>query len=230
MIKNYLRIAIRNVMKLKIYSAITLLGLAVGLGICLFFMRFFIWATHADRFHENSDRIYTMVQVLDAESGEERHTTDIAYPLLPEIKRSIPEIEDATRIYHPGKMVVQRRQELFYENRVMFVDPNFLSFFTFKTISGDPQLALSKPNRIAITRSMALKYFGNESPIGRVLTLNNTFNVTVSAVVENVTEIGYLSTLRFEFLVSLETARRLSGFSERWDDYNQAGFVKLPPA
>ena len=227
MIGSYLRIALRNVMKQKMYSVITVAGLSMGLGVFLFFFRFFMWALNADRFHEYADRIYTVVQVFDGGANEDRHSTDIPHPLIPELKEGIPEIEDATRLYWPGKMIVSREEESFFENGVCFVDPNFLSFFTYKTIAGNPQTMLSRPNTIVLDRTMAEKYFGGVSPLGRVLTLNNQVQVTVDGVVEDRGNLASLSTIYFHFLVSMETGRGLFESMDDWSKHNHTGFVRL---
>jgi len=227
MVKNYLRIAFRNLMKQKMYSAITIVGLAVGFGVFLFFFRFYLWALNADKFHDNADRIYTVVQVFDTSHDEKRNTTDIPYPLIPELKLAIPEIEDATRLYWPGRMIVEGKDEPFYESGMLFVDPNFLSFFHFNTIAGNPEIMLSGHNKIVLTRSTAWKYFGDASPIGKTLTLNNLVNVTVSGIVEDVVDIGTLSTIHFEFLVSMETGRALFDSMDDWSNHHQTGFVRL---
>lgn len=227
MVKNYLRIAFRNLMKQKMYSTITVVGLAVGLGVFIFFFRFYLWALNADHFHDHADRICTVVQVFETSHDENRNTTDIPYPLIPELKLAIPEIEDATRLYWPGRMIVKGKDEPFFENDVLFVDPNFLSFFNFQTILGNPEIMLSGHDKIVLTRSKAMKYFGNASPVGKTLKLNNRVNVTVSGVVEDVVDIGTLSTIDFDFLVSMETGHALFNSMDDWSNHNQTGFVRL---
>jgi len=205
MVKNYLRIAFRNLMKQKMYSAITVVGLAVGFGVFIFFFRFYLWALHADQFHDNADRIYTVIQVFDTSHDEKRNTTDLPYPLIPELKHAIPEIEDATRLYWPGRIIVKGKEEPFFESDMLFVDPNFLSFFNFQTILGNPEIMLSGHDKIVLTRSTSMKYFGDASPIGKTLKLNNRVNVTVSGVVEDVVDIGTLSTIDFDFRLTQGT-------------------------
>ena len=227
MLKNYLKTAFRNLKKQKMYSAITLTGLAVGFGIFLFFFRVIVWALSADHFHKDVDNIYSVVQVFDSGGEGERHSAFVPHPLIPVLKNEIPEIEEATCFFSPGRMVVERKDKKFYEGGILFVDPNFLSFFTFNAISGNPEVMLSEPNAIVLTRSTAMKYFGDESPVGKVLTLNNTRDVTITGIVEDIENIPSLSTVRFTFLASGATARSLFGSTEEWADASHTGFVRL---
>jgi putative ABC transport system permease protein len=227
MFKNYINIAVRNIMKQKMYSLITMAGLAIGFGVFIFFFRFFIWALSADRFHRDSDRIHVIVQVFESSSEGERHTAFIPHPLIPILENNIPEIEESTRFFEPGRMVVKREGNLFYENGVMFVDPNFLSFFTFRSLIGDPETMLSQPNTVVMTRSMAEKYFGDESPIGKVLTLNNRVDVTVTGIVEGEFDIQSKTSIIFDLLVSMETTQALFGSNEDWSVHNRTGFVRI---
>ncbi|MFC2088081.1 ABC transporter permease [Calditrichota bacterium] len=227
MLLNYLKIAIRNLQKQKIYSLITIFGLAVGLGVFLFFFRFFWWGFTADEFHEDADRTYAVVQVFDAGSEDDRHTMEVNYPLMSLLEDGIPEIEEITRMYWPGTMILSEGDKLFYERGILFTDPNFLSFFTFKPILGNPAEMLSGTNSIVITQPLALKYFGDENPIGKLLTLNNQVDVTVTGVLETTDKSESLSTLNFDFLISMDVAIRLYGPNHYWNSDNQTGFVRL---
>ena len=225
MLKNYFLVAFRNLKKQKVYSLINISGLAVGMaGFALFGMSSAI-KLNADRFHKNGDRIYTVVQVLSSENKEEEHIGFTPGPFLPTLRNEFPEIEDAVRVYPAGKMTIRRKNESFYENNILFVDSNFLTFFTFAMVDGNPETALSNPFSIVLSEAAAFKYFGNANPIGQVLTLNNKVNVTVTGVTQNIKK---TSTIRFEFLVSLETARSLFQGLEDWSVNRHAGFVLLP--
>src|SRR4030042_391236 len=133
MFRNYFKITCRNFLKQKIYTLITLSGLAIGLGVFLFFFRLFYWAETADTFHKDIDNIFIAIQRFNS-GNEERHTTDISFPLLPALKNEIPEIENFTRITRKGKIIVSGGNKIFFANNILFVDKNFLSFFTFKMI------------------------------------------------------------------------------------------------
>lgn len=226
MFKNYLKISLRKLLQQKIYSFITISGLAVGLGIFLLFFTLYSWRATPDSFHKDIDRIYNVVQVLNSGTGD-RHTAYIAYPLAPSLKNDLPEIEDYTRFYEAPQTIVQHKENNFYENGICFADPNFLSMFTFNLIEGNYLTLLSRPNSIVLTESVAKKYFGDKSPIGKTLTLNNKADVVVTGVVKNIMDMPSASSIYFTSLVPLELAKSLYGSIDNWKDNSVSGFIRL---
>lgn len=224
---NIIKIAFRNFIRQKMYSAITVIGLGIGFGIFLFFFTFFYRAHNTDKFHKEADRIYSVVQVFYSGNEGEKHSAYVPYPLLPVLKNEIPEIESATRFFMPGRMVVKYQENKFFENGILFVDTNFLSFFTFKTLEGNPQTILSKPNSIVLTASKAKKYFGDESPLGKVLTLSNKMDVVVTGIVEDLEKVDTLSSIHFEFLAPMTMSQTLFGSMDNWENNSQTGFIRL---
>ena len=227
MFRSYIKITWRNLLKQKMYSLITISGLAIGLGVFLFFFRFYLWADTADSFHKDIDRIYNIVQVLDSGSDEDRHTAYIPYPLTSALKSDIPEIEDFTRFYDPGTPIVNYNEKKFFESQVIFVDPNFFSFFTFKILEGNPATFLSNPNSVVISELIAEKYFGNEPAIGKVLNIENKFDVVVTGVFQDMDEYPSNSSLYGQFVIPLEAAKSLYGSIDDWKENNSTGFVKI---
>jgi putative ABC transport system permease protein len=224
MIKNYIKIALRNLKRQKIYSVITLSGLVIGFGVFIFFALISFSLSSFDRFHENSDRIYGLVQVLPGGLEGEQHSAILPSPLLPALLEEFPEIEEGTRFFPPGRMIVRRQDKVFYENGIRFVDSAFLSIFSFKMVAGNAETALSEPYSLVLTEDTALKYFGDENPIGRSLTLDNKMDVFVTGVTENVPK---NSSISFDFLVSAETAQALYGQMDDWNNNNQGVFLLL---
>ena len=227
MLLNYLIITLRNLRKHITYSVITLSGLAIGLGIFLFFFRVYYWAETADSFHKDVDRIYTVVQVTNEVSGNDRHTAFIPPLLAPALHNDIPEIENVTRIINSDRMVVSYNNEKFFEQKILFVDQNFLSFFSFKIINGDPSSMLKLPNSIILSKSKAEKYFGDSSPIGKVLLLNNKLNVVVTGVVDDISNLNSKSTINFDFLLPIQLSKTYYGTLNNWRINNCTGFVKI---
>jgi len=225
MFNNYVKVAFRNLMRQKVYASINILGLAVGLGV------FFIGALltdynyNFDTFHRNPERIFGVVQEYSSGIASEQRSAVVPAPLLPAMLRDFPEIEDGTRISFAPKMIVRRQNDNFYEYWVSFADPNFLEFFTFEMAEGDPGTALSAPNSVVITEKTALKYFGDENPLGKTLTLEGNINVTVTGILK---DIPVNSSIRFDFLVSMETAEALYGWKDDWKTDSQAAFLRLP--
>lgn len=225
MFKNYLLVALRNLKKQKLFSLINIIGMAVGMAGFAFFAHTAGVKLNSDRFHKNADRIYSVIQVLPIANKDEEHTAYTPAPLLPALRSEFPEIEDGVRIFPAGRMTLKHKNDSFYENGILFVDPNFLMFFTFEMAVGNPETALSEPYSIVMSEAAALKYFGDENPIGKVLTLEKKIDVTVTGVIKNIPR---TSSIRFEFLVSMETARALSVGLDDWTIHRQTAFLLLP--
>ncbi len=224
MLKNYLSIAFRNLRKQKAYSFITLSGLILGLGVFVLFALLVEFVLDTDTFHAKGDRIYAVVEVLPGGIEDDRHAAITPPPLLPALRSEFPEIEAGSRFFPSGRMIVKHEDKLFYENRIRFVDPDFLSIFSFEMIQGNADSALSKPYSMVLTEASALKYFGDSDPIGQVLTLDNAVDVRITGVTEDVPR---NSSLTYEFLVSWDTTDALYPWKGDWGINNQAAFLLL---
>jgi putative ABC transport system permease protein len=224
MLSNYIKIAWRHIKNHKICSAITISGLVLGLGVFIVFALLLFSQSNFDSFHKNADRIYCVVQVVSRGVEKDHHSAITPSPLKDVLLAEFPEIEKAARFSPAGRLVVRHRDKLFYENRIRFVDADFLSIFTFNLIKGQTETVLSNPNSIVLTETSALKYFGNEDPIGKSLTINNDFDVVVTGIIE---DIPGNSSIGFDFLVSMETAGEMNIRMDDWRDNNQATFLLL---
>jgi putative ABC transport system permease protein len=180
---------------------------------------------NAEKFHENADRIYGVIQVLPPGEQDLSHTLYTPAPLKDALLDEFPEIERAVRVLSAAKIPVRRDDRAFYEKDIMFVDSEFLTFFTFDMISGNPETALLDPNSIVISESAALKYFGKENPVGKALTFKKNTELTVTAVFKNITG---TSSIRFHFLVPMEIWRSLSNPTNDWFSNRHSTFVMLP--
>lgn len=224
MLRNYLKIAIRNIKRQKTYSVISMSSLALGLGFFILFALMSDFFKSYDTFHKKADRIFSIVQVLPGGIDGEQHSAITPTPLQPALLSEFPEIEEATRYFPPGRMVVKSQDNTFYESGIRFVDPNFFSVFSFHLIIGDAETALSQPYSLLLTEESAIKYFGEDNPIGKILTLDNSIDVTITGVIENVPK---NSTISYDFLVSMEAAEKLPSWTESWEVNNQALFLLL---
>jgi putative ABC transport system permease protein len=225
MIKNHIVLALRNLKKQKAFSLINIFGMAVGMaGFTLFALMAGV-KLRADKFHDNAERIYAVVQVFQAENKEERHLAYTPGPMAEALRSDFPEIEDAARVFPAGRVTLKRREDTFFENSLLFVDPDFLSIFSFKMAAGDPQTALHEPYSMVMSEAAAEKYFGDDDPIGKVLALQKDVVLTVTGVTKDITR---TSSIKFDFLVSLETVRALSGILDDWSDHRMATFLLVP--
>ena len=224
MLKNYLKIAFRNMNRQKIFSLITMSGLVIGLSVFIMFALLTYRTTNFDAFHENSERIHAVVQVLPGGQEGEQHSAITPPPLVPALVSEFPEVEKAARFHPAGRMIVKHKEKVFYETGVRFVDSDFLSIFSFKLLKGERETALARANSIVLTEDLAEKYFPEEDPLGKILTLDNKTDVIVTGVTKNVPE---NSSLQYNFLVSMATAPVLYDWMDDWDTDNQASFLLL---
>ncbi len=226
MFRSYFKIALRKLLQQKMYSLITISGLAVGLGVFLVLFAFYLWKMTPDSFHKDIDRIYNVIQVINSGSGEQ-HTAYIPFPLVSSLNDDIPEIEDFTRFYDPGNPVISYNEKKFYEYQVLFVDPNFLSFFTFNIIKGNLETLLSNPRSAVISETIAEKYFGDEPAVGKVMTLENKMDVVVTGIFEDLDKQQSISSLYGQIIIPMEAAQSLYGPLDNWERNNITGFIKL---
>jgi putative ABC transport system permease protein len=225
MLKSYFTVAIRNILKHKLFSAINILGMTIGITACLLIVLYVVDELSFDRFHRDSKRIY-QVGLHGKMGGQDIHVANTCPPMAAALKSDIPEVEDATRIaQYFGKPAVKYEDKIFAEDRVLFVDSNFFDFFSFKLIEGDPRTVLNEPNEVVITPATAAKYFGSEPAVGKLLTIgstNQTYKVT--GIVE---EAPSNSHVRFNMLISAISSENLK--STTWLNNFMFTYYKVYP-
>ena len=174
-------VAIRNIKKQKLFSAINIAGLTVGIASCLFIFIYVKDELSFDRFHKDADRIYR-VGLMGKMAGQEFNVSNSCYPVGLTMKEEIPGITDYTRIWPASNTVVFAFEDKsFSEKKVFYVDSNFFSFFSFELLEGDASTMLIEPNSVVITEDLAKKYFGAETPLNKLLTIGSdkkSFKVT----------------------------------------------------
>jgi putative ABC transport system permease protein len=198
MLKNYLKIALRNIQKHKTYSAINIVGLAVGMACCLLI---FFWVQDEfrfDRFHVNKNQIYQVYSELKYQDGQSRIHTGSYYPLAKILKVEISEVAEALRYEEAANILVKYGEKSTTNNTVGLADPAFFKVFSFPIINGNAETALSDLNSIVITERMAQKYFGEKDPIGKILNVHSQADLVVTGVMKNV---PYHSSLQFDCII-----------------------------
>ncbi len=185
MFKNYLKIAYRNILKQKTYSIINIFGLALGLTACILVGLYIYQDFSYDNYHVNRDRLYRLTT----------HTTDPAgnYSLLqssariaPAIKQEFPELDKVTRVYFSSENLLVFDDKKFYEEDVIFADEDFFEMFSYNTIMGNQDDFLKRKNTAVISQNLAHKYFGDVSPVGKVMKYNDKLDIEVVGVIEDV--------------------------------------------
>jgi putative ABC transport system permease protein len=218
MLKNYLKTALRNFEKHKVYTVINVLGLTVGLAFFILIGLYVRGELGYDRFHENRDRIYRVEQVLAHESGTET-TAGCPTPLSGVLQAEIPEFESVTRIINYGTWTFTMPDaRKFSGNRTFAVDPEFLGIFSFGLVKGDGKSALAEPYSVVITETQAQKMFADEDPVGQVIKLGRQ-DVKITGVIR---DIPTGSHLQFDTLLSVATVTAQNGpqtFTRWWDNW-----------
>jgi len=191
MFRNYLVTAIRNIKRHKAFSTINILGLAVGMAVCIMIMIYVQSELSYDKFHKDYDRIYR-VEMTKIINGENDISITFKHNFGERILQNISGIEMFTRIEALSfydKAALSYKNNMFYEKGHMSVEPSFFKMFGFKAVSGNLNTAMDDPNSLVITEKLARKYFGRENPIGKTIsfeTAKGKESRIITAVLEDV--------------------------------------------
>lgn len=213
MLRNYFKIAFRNLIRYKSYAFINTFGLALGIAVCLMILMFVNHELSYDQFHTKADRIY---RANLEQSNEELAVTPSM--IGPTLGRNLPEIENWVRIYEPTRyspVIMTYGENNFQENAFFYADSSFFDIFTFQFIRGNPETALDQPNSVVITETTAQKLFGDANPVGEILearVFSNVRNLEVTGVIKDVPKNSHFS---FDYMASLSTR---SGWSQLRDN------------
>lgn len=200
MFRNYLKIALRNMKRHKVFTSINLIGLVIGITS---FMLIMIWVAYEmsfDDFNKNKDRIQRLC--VDLEAG-----SHMIYPMsMPSaaqyLKSEFPEIENTARLEAPTRASIKIGDQTFIETGVCHGDNSIFNIFTFPFLAGDPDNALLEPYTVLITESMAKKYFEDNEPIGKTIEINGSEPYTITGVIEDIPQNSHF---RFNIMGSFET-------------------------
>jgi len=198
MIKNYLKIAFRNIRRHKGYSFINITGLAIGIACCLLITIWVLDELSYDKFHENATTLYRVEENQDY-SGRQFHVYQTPHPLAPALKEEIPEIKKATRYVQSGGLLMRQGEMAFFEDYIWAVDPSFLHMFTEK-------------------------YFGKEDPLGKVISVNNQYDFTITGVISSIPHNSYF---RFEIIIPYEFLRTTGHTDQEWGSNSIHTYVQL---
>jgi putative ABC transport system permease protein len=232
MFKNYLNIAIRNILRYKGHSFIKIFGLSIGIAACMFIYLFVADELSFDKFHKNGDQLYRFVQVqFDKGSGKEIGLQQyIPTPVGPELIQSIPQVRFQTRFVN-GSGVVRHKENIFTETFAL-ADSPFFEMFTFPLIAGNPRTALSDEHSIVLSRSHAEKYFGEENPLGKTLTITYGHTRKDYVVTGVAKDVPPNSSIQFNILIHIHNLPSVSNNPQILNDWNRwycPLFIQLQP-
>ncbi|SDF02337.1 ABC-type transport system, involved in lipoprotein release, permease component [Dyadobacter soli] len=211
MLRNYLKIAWRNLLKNKMFSSINILGLALGMACSLLIMLWVQDEIKMDRFHENDTRLYS---VMENQHYSGAINTYAATPgiLAENIVKDIPEIEKASQVLWEQQPVL-RAGNVFDNEKGRYVQGDFLTMFSFKLKQGDAKTALKRPDGIVISQKLADKYFKGQDPLGKAMRVDNKDDVVVTGVLD---EISRYSSMKFDFMMSYDRWQKGAEWSKEW--------------
>ncbi len=223
MIKTFFRLASRNIVKHKGFAFINIFGLAIGLTASLLILLWILDELSYDKFNLNAKNIYR-VEEDQFYSGERYHVTVTPHPSGPVWKEKIPEIRLQTRINRLPRTLFRQDEKVFFESSIIAADSGLFRVFTMPFTLGDPETALRSPYSIVLTEKLAAKYFGDSNPLGKVITLENKLQFTVTGVMK---DLPRNSIFTFEGVIPYSFLRIINAVDDSWGNNSISTFVLL---
>jgi putative ABC transport system permease protein len=184
MYRNYLKVALRNLFKNKVFSAINIVGLAAGLAVCLLIVLYVFDELSYDKYNKNADRIYR----LDADlrfSGTQFTSVATPKPLASTLVKDYPQIEQMVRFRSQGDILVKKGNDNIQDHHAVFADSTFFKVFTAPMIAGNAATALNEPNSIVIDETTARKYFSSTDVVGKILVVDKSTNCKITGIIKD---------------------------------------------
>ena len=205
MFKNYLIIALRNINRYKANTFINIAGLAIGITSFLFILIYVVDELSYDAYHTKSDRIYRINEIIESEEGIGERSASVPIPLGNTLKNEYPdEVENVVRFFNMQRpsFTIEYDGKKYNEDKFFFTDPSVFNIFDLKVIDSIDGNYLDEPFEIIVTQSIAVKYFGEEDPLGKKIRFENWHEYTITGIIEDV---PYNSHFRFDFLASFSS-------------------------
>jgi len=224
MFGNYFKVALRNILRHKGFSIINLFGLAVGMAVCILIL-LWVWdETSYDRFHENIDELYRVVEHQNFTSGSMFPVAVTPEPIGPALKDDYPEVLEFTRLRIFRNVLVKYQDKSIFEDGICFADPAFLDMFDFPLLEGNKDTVLPGIESVVLSERMAKKYFRNEDPLGKTITLFSGVDMIVSGVMKDIPQNSHL---QFDFLGHFDFIKKNFGWRGGWHNNNYYTYVQL---
>ncbi len=198
MLKNFFKVAFRNILRHRLFSLVNILGLAIGLACSILIGLFVIDELSYDRFHTNAEQTYR-ITIRGKVQGNEVNGVSTGAPAGETMRNEIPEVTSFTRIIDGDDARFKIRNDVFLEDNFYYVDSSFFQIFSFQLIEGDKNNILNEPNTLVIAKTAAKKYFGERNPMGQSIEINDQ-PYKITGIVE---DCPHNSHFHFEFLGSI---------------------------
>ena len=226
MIKNYLKVALRNLFKHKGYAFINILGLAVGIAASVLIFLYITNEMSYDKFHEKADRTYRITADWSNKGDSRIHQLGTPFILAQTIREKYPQVEAVTQISGPlGDVIIKYRDTAFKETEAFCAESSFFEVFGFPLLKGNPKTSLRDPNMMVMTQSLAKKYFGDEDPLGKTIEMQDSGDKVIFQVTGVMEDIPLNSHFRFDMLISMKTIYPEPNMGWTWNNY--ATYVTL---
>ncbi len=232
MIKNYFKIAFRNLMKHKFISGINLFGLTIGITCCLLILAYILHELSYDKYHQNAKNIYRLERTFrNPDTGiPTLQLGTVAPPVAPLLLNDFKEIKSITRFLSAGTSALRYEEKRFNEEDVYFADENLFKVFDIDVAKGNPAKALNDPFSVMLTEDVARKYFGNDDPINKVIRMDNQFDFRVTGIYKNFPSNSHIHP---KIMVSFNTLKDTAIFGEEglrtnWGNNSFFTYLHLP--
>ncbi|MEE9442438.1 MAG: ABC transporter permease [candidate division Zixibacteria bacterium] len=225
MIRHYIKTAVRNLLRKKLFTAINIFGLATGLALCLLILGYISYETSFEDFHVNKDRIYRL-QGKYAAGEIEMASARVWGPLGQSLIENLPEVESAAifrvhdiKSFYTGQerhRIINEYEGASYTHgkKMIFAQPEYFDVFTFSIKVGNPQISLTDPNSVLITEKAAEQYFPDQDPLGQDIIINDNINATITGILNNIPQ---NTQLYCDFILSYSTLERMGEDIHAWD-------------
>ena len=225
MLRNYFIVLLRTFRKSKLFTFVNILGLAVGMTAALLILHYVTFEHSYDKFHPEGARIYRLRYERTAEDGSAARFSSCAPPAAARIRGKYPEVENIGRIFRYNA-TMSYQDKKYFEDRMFYAEAELFEVLKFNFLEGDPVKALAQPNFAFISESTARKYFGDEDPLGKIMSYDKSIDYEVAGVFEDVPANSHL---KFDILLSFRNIEDRYGdeVMEAWGHTGFYTYLKL---
>src|SRR6185437_10747519 len=226
MLKKNLTLAFRSLMRHKGFSALNIIGLAIGMSAFFLIYQYIRLENSYDNFDKKGDRIYRLVTDLIS-TAEPQHSSNTTAPMALNLKANYPEIENYVRLCTANPLI-RRGENKFQEFGAVYADSSLFSIFDFPLVKGDPASALKEPFSIVLSETTAKKYFGNADPMGQTLFFEDSgYDAKVTGIMKDLPE---NSTIKADLFISMSTRKHFQDSMDyRWGNFSFFSYLLLKP-
>ncbi len=214
MIRFFLKTTFRNIFRQKVYSIINILGLAIGMAAFILIMLWVEEELSYEQNHENANNIFLTYKGYSI-GGKTEYNASICFPLGPHVKENFPEAKNVVRVVNQGA-TISYEDKVFNEYGFVFADKDFFDLFTYEVKQGNPEKFFEESHNAVISESISEKYFGDENPIGKILTRNRSEQYVVSGVVSDPPDNTQIDA---NIIVSIDAFKEGEEYADVWTDH-----------